>query len=261
LLDTVAEARGATLFARRRDGSPTGWPMTPLWPGDGWLYFNTYRVAAKAKMMIRDGRVATVLGFDDKRALLMQADAELIVALEDLDRLVPFVLRDDGFVPADVIAKTQDRLRSGKRVLFRMRPRTVAALDAPANWRDSSPRQGHTPHAGPRLDAGRAGRDRSSLSLTEHELHDFVAHCRHAVVGWIDDDGYPSAAVVDATAERGQLMLRLPSVARGTPVCAVLDEGATYSEIVGAIVHGVLGDDGLLALDDVVSFSFAKGQV
>jgi hypothetical protein len=141
-----------------------------------------------------------------------------------------------------------------------MRPRTIAAIDAPPNWRDNSPREGHTPHAGSRRDAGRAGRDRSSLSLTDEELHDFVISCRNAVVGWIDTAGYPDAAIVQTDADRGPLVLRAPSIEHGTAVCAVLDRGASYSEIVGAIVHGKLGDDGSLPLDDVVSFSFAKGQ-
>jgi hypothetical protein len=34
-------ATSATLFARRRDTITDGLAMTPLWPGDGHLYFNT----------------------------------------------------------------------------------------------------------------------------------------------------------------------------------------------------------------------------
>ena len=84
--ELLSTATSATLFARRRDQSPTGWPMTPLWPGDGHLYFNTYRVAAKAKMMLRDDRVAVLVSTGGaERGMRIEARAALISDADEIE--------------------------------------------------------------------------------------------------------------------------------------------------------------------------------
>ena len=57
----LARAMRSFLFANRRDGSLTGWPMTPLWRDDAYVYFNTYRSSAKARVMVRAARVGLLV--------------------------------------------------------------------------------------------------------------------------------------------------------------------------------------------------------
>ena len=48
------------LVTRRRDGSPTTHPLTPLW-ADGAIHFNTYRKSAKVRDVLRHPRVSCVV--------------------------------------------------------------------------------------------------------------------------------------------------------------------------------------------------------
>jgi hypothetical protein len=252
----VSTATSATLFARRRDQSPTGWPMTPLWPGDGHLYFNTYRVAAKAKMMLRDDRVAVLVSTGgSERGLRIEAHAQLITDRDEIEWLAQHSLRTDGFATTDVVARTQDRLRAGKRVLFRMVPQRVGWVPLPPNWRADGQR---SRPAGPRTDMGRAGRDRSSLSLEADELASFVASATAAAIGWINRDDHPTAAAVSVRATGAGLELGDGAPVAGTRVCVVLDRGATYADIEGAIIHGEIDANRTVEIRDVVSFAFAK---
>jgi general stress protein 26 len=254
----ASTATSATLFAHRRDGSPTGWPMTPLWPGDGHLYFNTYRVAAKAKMMLRDPAVAVLLSSDRApSALRVEADAQLITDAAEIESLGQRSLRTDGFATPDVIARTQDRLRTGKRVLFRMVPRRVEWIALPPNWRSEGRR---SQPRGARTDMGKAGKDRGSLALEQDELASFVASCHAAAIGWNADAGHPTTAAVAVQVIDDRIALGDGAPPAGTRVCVVLDRGATYADIVGAMVHGEIDAAGTVALADVVSFSFAKAS-
>jgi hypothetical protein len=119
----LAVAMRGALFANRRNGTPTGWPMTLLWCGDDHLYVNTYRKAAKAQVLMRDGRVGLIARHGG-RALAVQGDASL-VAQEEAAPLFPTMVRTDGFVPAEQAARTVQRLREGKRCLFRIAPRSL----------------------------------------------------------------------------------------------------------------------------------------
>ena len=254
--ELVTSATSATLFARRRDQSPTGWPMTPLWPGDGHLYFNTYRVAAKAKMMLRDDRVAVLLSSEHaSRALRLEARAQLITDADEIEWLAQHSLRTDGFATSDVVARTQDRLRTGKRVLFRMAARQVEWIPLPADWRTDARR---SQPRGARTDMGKAGRDRGSLALEDDELAAFVESSRAGAVGWISADDRPTAAAVAVRPVGDRLELGEGAPAAGTRVCVVLDRGATYADIEGALIHGEIDRDHTVAVADVVSFAFAK---
>jgi hypothetical protein len=255
-IQLLSGASSATLFARRRDQSPTGWPMTPLWPGDGHLYFNTYRVAAKAKMMLRDDRVAVLVstGGSD-RGLRIEARAQLITEPDEIEWLAQHSLRTDGFASADVVGRTQDRLRQGKRVLFRMVAQRVGWIPLPADWRHDGQR---SQPSGARTDMGRAGRDRGSLSLEADELASFVSSAKSASIGWITSDDHPTAAAVAVRATGAGLELGDGAPVTGTRVCVVLDRGSTYSDIEGAIIHGEIDLHRTIAIRDVVSFAFAK---
>ena len=253
--DLAATATSATLFARRRDQSPTGWPMTPLWPGDGHLYFNSYRVAAKAKMMLRDDRVAVLLSSEHApRGLRLEAHAELITDIDEIEWLSQHSLRTE-FATSDVVARTQDRLRTGKRVLFRMAARQIEWIPLPPDWRTDARR---SQPRGARTDMGRAGRDRGSLALEDDELASFVASSRAASVGWISARDHPTAAAVAVRPMGNRLELGEGAPSAGTRVCVVLDRGATYADIEGALIHGEIDRDRCVAVDDVVSFAFAK---
>ena len=256
--ELVATATSATLFARRRHLSPTGWPMTPLWPGDGHLYFNTYRVAAKAKMMMRDDRVAVLLSSEHaSRGLRLQAHAQLITDADEIEWLAQHALRTDGFAASDVVARTQDRLRSGKRVLFRMAAPQTEWIPLPPDWRNDARR---SQPRGARTDMGKAGRDRGSLALEDDELASFVAACRTGAVGWIPADSHVTAAAVAVRPLGNRLELGDGSPPAGTRVCVVLDRGATYADIEGALIHGEIDRDHTVAVADVVSFAFAKAS-
>jgi hypothetical protein len=254
--ELVATATSATLFARRRDRSPTGWPMTPLWPGDGHLYFNTYRVAAKAKMMLRDDRVAVLLSSEQSpRGLRLEADAQLITDADEIEWLAQHALRTDGFATSDVVTRTQDRLRTGKRVLFRMAARQLDWIALPAGWRTDARR---SQPKGARTDMGNAGRDRGSLALDDDELASFVAAAGAGAIGWVSADEQLTAAAVAVRPRGDRLELGEGAPAPGTRVCVVLDRGATYADIEGALIHGEIDGDRTVAVSDVVSFAFAK---
>jgi hypothetical protein len=121
-------ARRSYLIARRRDGTPTGWPMTPLYPGDGNLYFNSYRQAIKVRVVENDPRVCCLVMGADGRTLEVTADVELVTDPERLAPLADRALRDDGFTSPANVAKTRDRLRSGKRCLMLLHPRRLRWL-------------------------------------------------------------------------------------------------------------------------------------
>jgi Pyridoxamine 5'-phosphate oxidase len=122
----LGNATRAFLFANRRDGRPTGWPMTLLWRGDDHLYFNTYRKSVKAMVLRRDPRVGVVVCGTD-RWLGVTGDAELLD--QDLAApMFPGMVRTDGFVSEEQAATTVQRLQDGKRGLFRIAPRTLEWL-------------------------------------------------------------------------------------------------------------------------------------
>jgi hypothetical protein len=100
--------------------------------------------------------------------------------------------------------------------------------------------------------------DRPDLALDAAEMAAFLAGHTEAVVGEIGPDGYPTARVVPVHYADGALWLGAGAPATGTAVCAIVDEGATYDDIVAAVVRGEIGTDGRLPLDHVVSFAFAK---
>lgn len=242
--------RSASLFARRRDGSPTGWPMTPLWPGDGHFYFNTYRTAAKAKLMMADTRVGVLLFDDAGDALSIAADALLITDQHEIEHLAPRAMRIDGFTSIENANRTLGRLLAGKRVMFRMAVRSSRRVSVPRSLRAGGVAISAASKAP-------AGRDRNALALDDTELADFLASATSGVASVIDEDGYPTAAPVATGVAGGCLQVEPPLIA-GTASCVVIDRGATYNDIVGVVVRGAADPSGSLPLDDIVSFAFAK---
>ena len=119
----LAVAMRSFLFANRRDGSLTGWPMTPLWRDDEHVYVNTYRASVKARVLVRDPRAA-LLVVHGSRALAVTGDAVLVDPAEAAP-MFPSMVRTDGFVPPEQAARTVQRLQEGKRCLFRVVARSV----------------------------------------------------------------------------------------------------------------------------------------
>ena len=108
------------LFSLRKDGSPTGHPMKPSY-SEGALYFNTYRKAPKARNMFRDSRVcclvATRHNDPNFRAVLFRGKAEHI---------------DWQLLPRPSVGEglgSQDRLRTGLRIIFKLTPEQVDFLE------------------------------------------------------------------------------------------------------------------------------------
>ncbi len=248
--DWARTLRAASLFARRRDGSPTGWPMTPLWPGDGHLYFNTYRTAAKAKLMMADQRIGVLLFDDGGDALALQADAQLLTEQAEIEALAPRAMRIDGFTTTENANRTLDRLLTGKRVMFRVVARSSQRVNVPRSLRQGG--VAISPAA-----KAPAGRDRNALALDDGELAQFLAAASSGVASVIDEDGYPTASPVATSLVDGRLHVE-PALAAGRAACVVVDRGVTYSDIVGVVVRGAPDTARALPLDDVVSFAFAK---
>lgn len=68
-------------------------------------------------------------------------------------------------------------------------------------------------------------------------------------------DGYPVVRLVAATAGPDGLRLAEPPPP-GVPVCVIVERGATYDDITAVVARGPV-HGAVLALDDLVSFSFA----
>jgi PPOX class probable F420-dependent enzyme len=116
------------LFTLRRDGSPTVHPMTGIYR-DGALWFNTYRKSAKARNLERDGRAACLVtsGVTETpfRALLLEGRAEIMPIGTEWPGLRERVAGAPTPIPgtgSDAARRTQERIRSGKRIVARMVP-------------------------------------------------------------------------------------------------------------------------------------------
>lgn len=101
---------------------------------------------------------------------------------------------------------------------------------------------------------------RPDLSLDAHErdafLRDVLGDGAAVPCASPGPDGFPDVRLVVATPADGVLHLA-PAPVESVPVCVVVERGATYDAITAVVARGT-PRDGALALDDVVSFAFAK---
>jgi hypothetical protein len=111
------------VLVNTRRGSVTGYPMTGLYV-DGALWFTTYRKARKVSHLLADDRVCCVVAPPSTTEV-----TEPPLAVTGHARLVEppaWFGRADASTDApveisgDVRGKVADRLRSGKRVVFRV---------------------------------------------------------------------------------------------------------------------------------------------
>lgn len=104
---------------------------------------------------------------------------------------------------------------------------------------------------------------RPDLALTAAERAAFlreVATAGEAVAFAVaGPDGYPvvGLAAVEVTADASALRFTDPVPADGVALCAIVERGATYDDITAVVARGV-PVAGVLALDDTVTFAFAK---
>lgn len=75
------------------------------------------------------------------------------------------------------------------------------------------------------------------------------------------DDGLPDVRLVTATlAPSADALVFLDgALAEGREVCVIVERGATYDDITAVVARGPVRDASL-ALDDLVTFSFAKAR-
>lgn len=108
------------VFMRRPDGSAVGYPMTGV-PRGGTIEFSTYRKAPKARYLLADDRVCAVVisNQDPGHGTVLWGWAKPVDANEFLQASDT---AGDGpiNVPRSVRETVHDRLRSGKRVVFRI---------------------------------------------------------------------------------------------------------------------------------------------
>jgi hypothetical protein len=118
------------LLARRRDGSPTGWPMTGIY-ADGVLQFSTYRKSAKVRIIAADPRVGCLVtareGVDDPRVLEYVGVAQIVADVREMPprqqaQGSSSAPTGTGDVPADVAGRALESVRAGKRCLVRVTP-------------------------------------------------------------------------------------------------------------------------------------------
>ncbi len=119
----------------RKDGSPTGHPLTAMYI-NGVLYYNTYRKSIKMRNIVRDNRVACLVTTDEGkepfRSLTIRGRA---VMIEDPQEALAVYQARAGNAGAaggqgrDSRATSntlfQQRLQDGRRVLIRIEPEVV----------------------------------------------------------------------------------------------------------------------------------------
>jgi hypothetical protein len=119
--DAFLRAHSRTfLLGLRADGSPTGWPMVCLYPGDA-LEFSTYGRSQKVRDFERnDNACCVVAPVTSDRALVLRGTAA--VRRDQHEPPWNRALPPDVGVGGEVRRRAEERLRSGKRVVLRFTP-------------------------------------------------------------------------------------------------------------------------------------------
>lgn len=113
------------LVTRRRDGSPTIYPMVAFF-ADGRVTMTTYRKSAKARNVERDPRASVLMvnGYakDDVRGVLVRGRGTIRQATMEA---APSGASDAPKVSDSVTARVVDRMASGQRVFLDVEPDAV----------------------------------------------------------------------------------------------------------------------------------------
>jgi hypothetical protein len=120
--DAFLRAHSRTfLLATRADGSPTGWPMVSLYPGEV-MEFSTYGRSQKVRDFERNPEAGCVIApLDSDRALVMRGRAEVAEGQHEPSTGGDSPPRDIK-VADGVGERARARMRSGKRVVLRFTP-------------------------------------------------------------------------------------------------------------------------------------------
>jgi len=109
------------LLATRADGSPTGWPMVGLFPGDA-LEFSTYGRSRKVQDLVRNPEACCVVAPDDSdRALVLRGRVVVADAQHEPTTGGDAPPRDVR-VSEEIGERARARMRSGKRVVLKFTP-------------------------------------------------------------------------------------------------------------------------------------------
>jgi len=120
------------LLATRADGSPTGWPMVGLFPGDA-LEFSTYGRSRKVVDLARNPEACCVVAPDDSsRALVLRGRVEIADAQHEPTTGGDAPPRDVR-VSAEIGERARARMRAGKRVVLKFTPMAAAFIPG---WMD-----------------------------------------------------------------------------------------------------------------------------
>ncbi|MEI8001861.1 MAG: pyridoxamine 5'-phosphate oxidase family protein [Actinomycetes bacterium] len=122
------------LLGTRADGSPTGWPMTGLYPG-GLLEFSTYAKSQKVRDFQRHDAAAVVVVPEDDRALTLRGAVEVRADQHEPSPTAGHTGHPET-VASGVATGARARMLAGKRIILAFTPtaaRFVRGLGRPAD--------------------------------------------------------------------------------------------------------------------------------
>jgi PPOX class probable F420-dependent enzyme len=242
-VETFLESAGrGFLVTRRRDGSPTAHPLTPLW-ADGAIHFNTYRKSAKVRNVLRHPRVSVVVTSADDDPAYFAVECRGTAVVLDLADIPKTILgvddRGEVMGGAD-LERVRRNVASGKRIYLRVVPEEWTVCEPLAPPEAVAPAS-HEPDPMALGDALAP----SHIAMTAEEADAFMRHKQVAVLGTVDAGGTPRGRPVRYTVGRGVLHLTVPGaspslvdLAEGSAAAATVEEFPTYDKIRGIMAHG-----------------------
>jgi general stress protein 26 len=276
-VETFLESAGrGFLVTRRRDGSPTAHPLTPLW-ADGAIHFNTYRKSAKVRNVLRHERVACVVTSADDDPAYFAVECRGTARVLDLEEIPKKILGVDDrgeVMDGSDLERVRRNVASGKRIYLRMVPEEWTVCEPLAPIEAVAPAElASNPMA---LADALAP---SHIAMTPEEAEAFLRQKQVAVLGTVDAEGTPRGRPVRSTVGRGVLHLTVPrsspslvDLAERPTAAATVEEFPAYNRIRGVMAHGPTrhfidapaGEDAGewvevgLRVDHLVTFDFSK---
>lgn len=128
-VETFLKAHTRTfILTLRKDGSPTGHPMTG-WYDEGRMRVTTYRKSFKTRNAQRDERTSWVVlnGYDsddDVRAVQFKGVNRVVEATQ-----MPSQAGVRQGVSTGLSSRTEERLKSGKRIVLEVTPNETGFLE------------------------------------------------------------------------------------------------------------------------------------
>jgi general stress protein 26 len=276
-VETFLESAGrGFLVTRRRDGSPTTHPLTPLWK-EGAIHINTYRKSAKVRNVLRHPKVSYVITSADDDPSYFALECRGTAVILDLADVPDSLLgvSDDGKVMSEAnLELVRKNVASGKRIYLRVIPEEWVVCEplVPPSAVQSADDTSDSAALAEALVASR-------IAMTTEEAEGFLRQKQVAVLGTVDESGTPRGRPVRYAMGRRALHLMVPKSSRSlrdlaeSPAgSATIEEFPSYNAIRGVMAHGptrffadapagVSPDEWTevgLRLDRVLSFDFSK---